>query len=303
MTTPILVTGATGNVGSVLIELLRGRNAAVTAAVTHTNKALALESRGIGAVVIDFADTDSLIRAMDGVGCVFLLVPFGEPMAAWTTNAVRAARATGVEYLVRLSGFGADPDSKCLLNRVQGETDRIIQGSGLPYALLRPNAFMQNFSVYHAGIIRRQSAFYLPDGDGRTSFVDVRDIAAVAAEVVLDFATHQNRAYEITGPQALSGTEISGILSSVAGRAVAYRAVEETVAREGMRGLPAWNIDALLSLSAFVRAGGAATILETVKDIAGREPTNFERFAQDHAKAWIDPGAEADNPGNSHGST
>lgn len=235
---------------------------------------------------MDFTDPGSLVEAMDGVACVFLLLPFGEPMTEWAGNAVQAARKAGVEHIVRLSGFGADPASDCLLNRIQGGMDAMVETSGRGWTLLRPNAFMQNFPVYYGDMIRRHGALYLPDGDGRTSFVDARDVAAVAAEVLLDLKSYERRALEITGPQAFSGTEVANLLSTAAARAITYQPIDESTAREGMHGMPAWNIEVLLSMSAFVRNGGAAAVRETIEKITGREPRTFDRFAHDHADSW-----------------
>lgn len=288
MNVPILVTGATGNVGRALVGRLQEKGANLTAAVNHPAKAAWFEQQGTAAATIDFADTGSLIRAMDGVERVFLLVPFGQTMSAWTENAVAAARAAGVKHLVRLSGFGADPGSDCLLNRIQGTIDRMVEDSGIVYSLLRPNAFMQNFVVYYGGMIRNQSSFYLPDGDGRTSFVDVRDIAAVAAEVLTNPVTYENKAFEITGPEALSDAEAAKIISTATGRAVTYHPIDESAAREAMlgAGMPAWNVAVLLSLSAFVRAGKAAAVSTTVHEVTGHEPITFEQFARDYRSAW-----------------
>jgi len=235
---------------------------------------------------MDYADPVSLRRAMRGIDRVFLLLPFAEPMIHWVGQAVAAARATGASHIVRLSGFGADPESGCLLNRIQGRLDSVVRGSGVPWTVLRPNAFMQNFPAHHGGIIRRDDAFYLPDGDGRTSYVDARDIASVAAEVLLAPELYRNQALDITGPEALSGGDVAEILSTAAGRPISYHPVDEDAARGAMAGMPRWSTEALLSMSAFVRADGAAAVRHTVRDVTGNHPITFERFARDYADAW-----------------
>jgi len=236
---------------------------------------------------MDFADPHSLVAAMRGAGRVFLLLPFGEPMTRWAGDAIAAARRAGVGHIVRLSGFGADPASWCLLNRIQGRLDAMVTASALPWTLLRPNAFMQNFAVHHGEMIRRDSALYLPDGGGRTSYIDARDIAAVAAEILLDSDNHRHETLDITGPEALSGDDAAAILSAAAGRPISYHPVPESAAREGMQqGLPRWNVDALLSMSAFVRAGEAAPVRETVEAVTGRRPIRFRQFARDYASVW-----------------
>src|SRR6476661_2017303 len=118
--------------------------------------------------------------------------------------------------------MGADIEPGITIGRLHRQEEKIIEESGIPYTFLRPGAFMQNFVNFFGQTIKNESAFYLPTRDGKVSFVDVRDIAAVATEILLTKSDgsqqHKNKAYDITGHEALSYSQVAEILSKVIGR-------------------------------------------------------------------------------------
>jgi uncharacterized protein YbjT (DUF2867 family) len=144
--------------------------------------------------------------------------------------------------------------------------------------------------TFHGRTIQQQSMFFLPWRDSKASFIDTRDIAAVAAKILIkdDDSGYRNRAYTLTGPEALSCFEVAQILSQTIGRKVNYVDIPEEHARQGMKaaGMPELRIDALFDLYRITREGYAAEITSTVKEITHRNSTSFAQFAIDHLDAW-----------------
>jgi uncharacterized protein YbjT (DUF2867 family) len=287
MSSKILVTGATGNVGSKVVEQLSAAGIAVRAAVQSTSKATKIKSAGVEPVEFDFTRPETLPAAFDGVEKVFLLTPFVPNMVELGLRAVNAAKKAGVKYIVRLSAMGANFEPSFPLGHWHREVEKAVESSKIPYTILRPNSFMQNYSTALSGDIKTQSAFYLPMGDAKLSVIDTRDIAFVAAELLRN-PGHEGQTYELTGPDALSNYDVAEILSKVTGRKINYISVPEEGARKGMKdaGMPDWTIDALNELFAVQRAGKMGTVSSAVERITKRKPISFSQFAVDHLAAF-----------------
>ena len=184
------------------------------------------------------------------------------------------------------SGLGASPDAPFVIGRWHGEAQRHLERSGLPFTHLQPHSFMQNL-LGSAKTIAAEGTLYAPMGDARVSLVDVRDIAAVAARVLLE-PGHTGRTYVITGPEALTYRELAAKLSAATGRPVRYVDVTPAQAKQSMMaaGMPEWAADAVNELSAWYRAGHGALVTQVVAEIGGRTPHTFDTFARDHAAAF-----------------
>lgn len=186
--------------------------------------------------------------------------------------------------------MGADADLETF-GRSHRQAEKIIEASGIPYTFLRPNGFMQNFLNYYGQSIKTQSAFYLPAGDGKLGLVDVRDIAAVAVEVLLTKGNgseqqHENKSYDITGPEALSFSQAAEILSKATGKKISYLDIPEENARKGMKqlGIENWFIDASMEVYNMIRAGRTSKLTTVVEQITRRKPISFTQFAKDYAE-------------------
>jgi uncharacterized protein YbjT (DUF2867 family) len=131
-------------------------------------------------VQLDYNKPDTLSAALIGVDKLFLLTPFQSNMVDLTSNLVNEAKKAGVKYIVKQSVLGADSEPAITPSRLHRQAEKIIEESGIPFTFLRPNFFMQNFVTLYSHFIKTQGAFYVPAGDAKASFVDVRDIAAVA---------------------------------------------------------------------------------------------------------------------------
>jgi uncharacterized protein YbjT (DUF2867 family) len=198
-------------------------------------------------------------------------------------NVVSAAKTAGVKKIAKLSVWGADAEEYALA-RMHRTVERVIEASGLEWTFLRPNNFMQSFIVYEAESIRAEGAFYLPAGEAKVNHIDVRDIARAAARA-LTAPGHAGKAYNLSGPKAISYAEAAEILSDVLGKQVRYVAVSDDAAKSAMiaGGAPELFADYLIELNQYFRAGRAAGVSAAVKDVTGRDPITFEQFARDNA--------------------
>ena len=220
----ILVTGATGTVGSEVVKQLvsspssSGYNI-IRAAVHSQNKADRFRQyRGVEIVNMDYNKPETIADALNHVNKLFLLTLPSPNMADISSSLVKEAKKRNdLKHIVKLSVMEADAEPGTTIGRLHRQEEKIIEESGIPYTFLRSGAFMRNFVNFFGQTIKNESAFYLPAGDGRVSFVDVRDIAAVATEILLTKSNgsqqQKNKAYDITGHDALSYSQAAEILS------------------------------------------------------------------------------------------
>ena len=282
----ILVTGAGGQVGTAVLEELRKLGHKPRAAYHSRNKAEQAEASGHKAVVLDFAEPQTLQPALEGIEAVFLLGTGVIGQADLEKNVVKAAKAAGAKKLVKLSVLKAATEDY-LFGKMHRTVEREVEASGLAWTFLRPNSFMQNFITFLGESIRREGAFYEPAADAKISHIDVRDIARVAA-LALSTAGHEGKAYELSGPSAFSYHEAATTLSNVLGKEIRYIAVSDDDAKASMvaAGVPDIYADYLVDLNRLYRRGGGAVVTSTVKDVTGREPVDFQQFARDHREAF-----------------
>ena len=282
---PVLVTS--GNIGNHVAEGLAAKGVPVRVLSQKISPNPRWQAAGIDQVAGDFSDPESLVPAFRGVDKYFSVTPFVENLAQLGINSIEAAKRAGVKYIVRSSALGASEDAVITLGRWHAQVEKALERSGIPYTILQPNTFMQSYFM-HAPSIKAQSAFYLPQGDGKVSVVDVRDIAAVAV-VALTESGHEGRKYTITGGEALSNYEIAEMLSKALGRKISYVDVTEEKARDSMRGqgMPDWFVNALLELLQISRAGDVAKVSPVVEQILKRKPISFDQFLSDHIQDFI----------------
>jgi uncharacterized protein YbjT (DUF2867 family) len=298
MTETILVTGATGTVGSEVVKQLlaakgqREEDIIVKAAARSANDDT-FRNLGVQIAQLDYNKPDTLSTALRGVNKVFLLTPFQSNMVDLTLNLVNEAKNVGVKHIVKQSVLGADAEQEITPSRLHRQAEKIIEESGIPFTFLRPNFFMQNFVTFYSHFIKTQGAFYVPAGDAKASFVDVRDIAAVAVQVLSGSSKngetkHIRKAYDITGGEALSYGEAAEILSKEIGKKVNYVNISDEDARKGMKDMGAdeWTINSMIELFGITRAGYLSEISTAVEQVTGNKPITFSQFARDYAVAF-----------------
>ncbi len=268
----ILVLGATGHVGRPLVKELVARGETVKAA-SRTGKPV----EGAEGVVFDVLkpDFDTLFQDVDRL---YLLLPTGYVDAKGLLMPIVAAAAARKVKIVFQSVFGVDADDSIPYRQVE----LAIETSGVPYVILRPNWFADNFHIFwKAGIDHGLIA--VPAAEGKSSFIDVRDIAASAA-AALTSARHDGKAFNLTGPAALSYGEAAEVLSTVLGRKIAYQPIttDAFVAMLTGAGVGADYAAFLGSIFYPVREGWTAAVTGDVEALTGRAARSLRDYAVDN---------------------
>ena len=279
-----MVTGATGTIGRDVAKILSENAVPVRAGVRDQARARKQFGVDIALATFDFEDAASFPGALTGVEKVFLLPPLMPNQVEVTNVFVDAAKRAGVRHIVKLSAIGADASPPYTFGKWHAANEQHIRESGLAFTFLRPNSFMQNFITYFQP---RDGTIYLPWGNGKASFIDTRDIAAVAAEALTSDG-HEGKTYTLTGPAALGIAEVASILSGMAGREINYVDVPESAARDGMlqAGLPQWQVESLLELHAANKQNRWSAVTSDIEKVTGNPPTDFAQFARDHAEKF-----------------
>lgn len=279
---PVLVTGPTGTVGGPLLDLLAAGGTPVVAGVRDPDWAGgAVETRAL-----DFERPETFDAALRGVGRVFLMRP---PAIADTsrliTPFVEAATRHGVEHVVLLSVMG--------VNRAlpHWRIEQDLRASPMGWTFLRPSFFAQNLETAYRADIRDRSEIRVASGRGRTSFVDTRDVAAVAALVLADPGAHAGAAYTLTGPEALDYHQVASVLSAELGRAVVYRPQGLLAHRRELlrSGLPPAFVTVQVVINLVARLGLAGHVTDTLGQLLGRPPATLATYVHDRRDRWTAP--------------
>ncbi len=288
-----MITGASGNVGlETLRELMQSPVRAqfeVLAGLRNpakSTKKLSVQADRI--VALDFEDATTFDAALSGVSRVLLIRP---PQLAdvnkFFAPFIDAMKRADVQQVVFLSLQGVDKNTVTPHHKIE----KLIRESGLPYTFLQPSFFMQNLNTTHRDEIRFRSELFIPAGNGRTSFIDVRDIAAVAALALTNkTGAFINKSYELTGSEALTYTEVAQILSEVLGRTITYknpsilRFIWQKWQREHM---PLGFTLIMVALYTVSKLGKAAGLTNTTEQLLHRPPLTFRQFTEDFRADWI----------------
>src|SRR5918995_5633224 len=287
----ILVTGASGNIGSEVVRQLLSNAPEVSlkAAVHSSQNVKKVKDGGrVKVIQVDYNEPDTLREALEDVGKLFLLTPDVPNAADLASNVVTQAKKAGIRHIVKQSVMGAALEADVGTMRLHRQVEKFIEQSGIPFTFLRPNEFMQNFVNFHSPSIKGNNAFYVPLEDAKVSLVDVRDIAAVAVKSLTDEDLHKNKTYLITGPEALSYHQVAEILSNRIGRKINYVNISDEEARAAMKeiGMSDWLINTVSELSEYFRKGKASEISSAVEEVTGKKAISFYQFANDYAEAF-----------------
>jgi len=280
--TRILVTGATGTVGREVVARLFDAGQPVTAAVRDPRAADVVP--GVPTVRFDFEQPSTYGPAFADHGALFLVRP-PAITRVWSSifPAIDAAVGAGVRHVVFLSLQGAEANPLVPHRWIECK----LASTDVTATLLRPSFFMQNLTTTHRREIARDGRIVVPAGTGRTAFIDARDIAAVAARVLIE-PRYAGRAFELTGPAALTYHEVADVLSDVLGRPIRYDepGVLDFLQHSRREGRPWPFILVMTGIYLTARFGGAARTTSTVASVLKRPAQSFRRFAEDYATAW-----------------
>lgn len=287
----VLVTGSTGNVGtSVVRELLKFHDK-VTAAATEQSKIKDRFGDAVKGARLDFTNPETFRDVLDGVDRVFLMRPphLGKPQDLYPF--IDAMQKSGIRLVCFLSLMGIENNPIPPHYKIE----RHIEKVGLPYCHIRPGFFMQNLSGIHLDEIRDRNSLFIPAGRSRTSFIDASDIGLAAATVLHQPEDHQNTAYTITGPEALSYDQVAWALSDALDRYITYANPGFLKYRDyyiKVRKLDKKLVDVTLALYFMTRLGTAERVTDDFQRLTGREPKKIGQFIDENIE-YFNPVKEA----------
>lgn len=282
----ILVTGATSAVGKAVIKELLARKVLVRAFLRKPVDAAKLQAQGVEAFLGDMTKQASVAQALQGIESVYLITPVTEYLLETEGLWAQEGKKAGIRHLIKQSEIGADPQSLSPLLQYHGRAEDAIRTSGVPYTILRTLYFMQNFAPMYAHSIITRGMIYAPLADARMSYVDARDVGAVAARL-LTKEGHQYQEYEVTGPEAITCTQLAEIFSSLLHTPVHYATISDEETEKALLGrYSPWRARAVVTLLQFYRQGGGNLVTPVVDEVTGRKPCTAAAFISEHLQSF-----------------
>ncbi|MFG2981305.1 NmrA family NAD(P)-binding protein [Streptomyces sp. NPDC048258] len=279
--TTVVVTGATGNVGRHVVSELGRRGIPHRALTRNLERATAVLGPGADLGQGDFTDRDSLRAAFAGAEQAFLSCANDPRQVENAANAIEAAATAGVRQIVLLSTVGAEVGAAQTFADQHGRIEHRLRSAGIPFVILRSGFLMSNL-LGSLPTIGQAGRIFLPADDARVAMIDPRDVAACAVAALCgqrgDGETHL-----ITGPEAITFTEVARQLSTALGRTVEYVAVPDEAALAGMlgAGLPPWLAEGVMGTFQMLRKGITADTTDSVRQLTGHDPRPVADFAHD----------------------
>jgi uncharacterized protein YbjT (DUF2867 family) len=282
MKSHILVTGASGRVGQYLVKSLAMKGNVVRAGIRE-GEVRKFYVSDVEVVELNFEDQFLIDRSLEGIRTLFLVTPIAREQVEYARRMIDRSLSCGVEHIVTLSIMGSELEPGTQITRWHRRIERYLEQSGIAFTILKPNMYMQNFLRF----MQPSGGFlFLPLNSAKVSYVDARDVAAVAEKTIIDNVNHVNKIYEITGPYALTLENVAEVISRVTDHHVGYIPLQEETALHVMEsiGFPLWIARVLIELYQQQRMGHNEHVSNTLVEIIGRKPLPFEIFAHDHAE-------------------
>ncbi len=282
MTKKVLITGATGTIGTLLTKNLAGEKSVdLRVLVRDADKAAHIKDLGAELAVGSFDDAASIKKAVEGIDTIALISPMGGDAAELMSTVLKAAKAAGVRKIVRLSAIKANTDGPTLNSIQHGITDAEILETGITYTILRPHYFMQNL-LWSAESLVAESKFYQGMDDGKMGMIDVRDIADSAVGAVLS-DRFDNQIFELTGPESITFHDIAATLTDALGRPIEYvpvsvEAVEQSILDMGM---DQWAATVLRQYAEAYSKNWGDFTTPNVEKLTGHPARSFDSFARE----------------------
>lgn len=283
----VLVSGATGKLGPHVVAALRERQVEVSALVRDPARAQTLLGDDVEAVLGRFEDTALVRTALERVEAFLLLTPHGPDMAATQNALVDLAAEVGtrvVKVSGTSSGIGPSGPDACRQHYV---TEQHLAVSGVPWAVLRPNGFMQTLLVGIAATVRERGAVVNPLGSAGIAVVDCADVGAAAAAVLCD-PSQDGRHHVLTGPAAPTYAQMAEDIERITGRTVRVQDVtpEQAGAAARAKGLSDWEAGHLAEMLDLFATGAAETVTDDLPRLLGRPARTVAEFVADHRELF-----------------
>ncbi len=282
---PVLVTGATGNVGRHVVRELERLGVPFAAAGADEARLRSELGAGVETRRLDLADPRTYRDAVRGFRSLFLLRPPAIARVRETLNVlVDVALAAGVEQVTFLSVEGADRQRWVPHHAVEAHLAR----TGVAATILRPGFFAQNLGGAYRADVRDRGELYVPAGRGRVAFVNVRDVAELAARSFVE-PSLRRRAWTLTGPEAISFDEVAATLAAALGRPIRYRpaSVAGYVRHLRRERMPWMQVAVQAVLHVGLRRGNASRVDPALGELLGRPPRTVARYVADHVGLWL----------------
>jgi len=278
----ILITGAASVLGAEVVRRFVSAGAGVRAARHGVLTDEQHNSKFVESVPFDFTDKELVSGALKNIDRVFLLLPLTSEMGEYARIFINQAAKSGVSHIVYVSFLAVEKIPMIKIARWHHEAEEYLTESGIAYTILRPNIFMQQFTSLFSpsgGLI------YQPFGKGTVSYVDARDVALCAQEILMNVSQYEGRICRLTGSQRWGLHKAASLMTEVIGSHVMYADVSEETSRDIMvsLGMPAWKADAFLELFALIRNGLLDEISADYGEITGTAPSAFLDFVRDYA--------------------
>jgi uncharacterized protein YbjT (DUF2867 family) len=282
----ILIVGGTGKIGTELLSLLTEHHASIRVLLRPNSKSQLSDSSNFEIVYGDLNDSESIRVALKGISQVFLLTRDQPQQGELESDLIGLAIRAGVKKIVKSSAFAAGLNPPVGYGLTHTVSEQKLMSSGLNWVILRPYMFMQNF-LELADLIKSRGIIPLPMGKTKIGLIDARDVALVAKTILID-EEHENRVYELTGPESLNLAESAEILSNLLGRTIDYRSPPLWLAGLMMRmqGVSSWDVRMRKQLFRMIHEGGEDKVTDNVEKISGEKPRSLETFFREHQNTF-----------------
>jgi len=280
----ILLTGISGNVGSGVVEYLKGENIDFVAGVRNPKK-YKEKNIDLNFVEFDFENLSTHKKALSGIKKVFLMRP---PQLTDVKGIFKpfidTCKACGVKQIVFLSLLGIEKNPFPPHYKIEKE----ILKSEIPYTFIRPSFFMQNLSTTHSDDIKLRNDLFIPSGKAKVSFIDTRDIGEIIGRTLVEDG-HLNQSYTLTGSEAVDYYQVSKLMSNIIGREIKYSNPSILKFRREIikRGTKKEFANVMTVLYLTTKLGMANHVTDTSEKILGRKPRTIEEFIRDYKEVWV----------------
>lgn len=272
-----LILGASGNVGSEIAKILKAKGQEVALATSR-------KPEQADQVHLNLATGEGLEEAFKNVDRAFLLAPPGYTnQDELLKPVIDLAKKQGLKKVVLMTAMGVDASDENPMRKAE----LYLDASGLDYNIIRPNWFMQNFNTFWLHGILTSQKIFLPVGTAKGSFIDSRDISAVAAELLFN-NTWNKQAFILTGEESLNHDEVASIISEITGKNITFEDVTPELMKDQLlgAGLPSDYADFLLLILSFFKLGYSASVTNSIKEITGKNPISFRQYAEEYKGSW-----------------